>query len=492
MSNYRRTDIDLSTRIALAIQLLCPIGIRPWGFVVQVAKELGVCRAWLYQLKQRAASALTEEFNCHQPGPKPFESTLCVDRDFLEYATVVLALASGSIRGIGQTLDLLFSVERSVGWICQTLQAACEKAEQFNSSIEIEKAVFGEADEIFQGKRPCLTVIDGRSFLVLSLKAEESRDATTWGCTFLDLDQRGIAFDNLVSDGAKGIRAGVNESQLAIPLRLDHFHLLREAQQVASRLERRAMGAIEIADRAQRADEQAKCPIRRRGRPLKVDVSLSDAQAQEQEAIDTYDLFVWLMTEIQSALSPVAPNGELADFSTNRETVIAAAELISEFSDHKAKALSRQILTNICGLMAPIEAFSAQLLPIREQLDERELTFIGWLWRHRGELGVDSDDGLTEELRPIVEVIFRWLGLFHRTSSLAESLHSFLRPYLVVHRGMPQWLLSLVQLYWNHHVFARGKRSGACPLQLAGAEVSQTLKEVLQAVCSSQTIEQTA
>lgn len=32
---------------------------------------------------------------------------------------------------------------------------------------------------------------------------------------------------HLVSDGAKGISAGVKESKLAIPLRLDLFHLLR-------------------------------------------------------------------------------------------------------------------------------------------------------------------------------------------------------------------------------------------------------------------------
>ncbi|MBE7470763.1 MAG: hypothetical protein HS114_16635 [Anaerolineales bacterium] len=55
------------------------------------------------------------------------------------------------------------------------------------------------------------------------------------------------------------------------------------------------------------------------------------------------------------------------------------------------------------------------------------------------------------------------LGLFHRSSSLAESLHSWLRPHLQTHRGMPQWLLPLLQLFWNHHQFERGKRSGSSP-----------------------------
>ena len=51
-----------------------------------------------------------------------------------------------------------------------------------------------EADEIFQGRQPCLTVVDGRSFLVLDLAPATARDATTWGVTFLDLQARGIQF----------------------------------------------------------------------------------------------------------------------------------------------------------------------------------------------------------------------------------------------------------------------------------------------------------
>jgi hypothetical protein len=35
---------------------------------------------------------------------------------------------------------------------------------------------------------------------------------------------------------------------------------------------------------------------------------------------------------------------------------------------------------------------------------------------------------------------------------------------------MPDWLFPLLQLFWNHHVFSRGKRAGHSPLQLAGVE----------------------
>jgi len=44
---------------------------------------------------------------------------------------------------------------------------------------------------------------------------------------------------------------------------------------------------------------------------------------------------------------------------------------------------------------------------------------------------------------------------------------------------MPQWLLPLMQLYWNHHRFERGKRAGNSPLELAGVQDAPSLPEVL-------------
>lgn len=78
----------------------------------------------------------------------------------------------------------------------------------------------------------------------------------------------------------------------------------------------------------------------------------------------------------------------------------------------------------------------------------------------------------------IVAAIWHALDLFHRSSSIAESLHSWVRPFLTIHRVVPTWLLSLLQLFWNHHVFSRGKRAGSSPLQLAGVEVAPSLASV--------------
>ncbi|MBE7470243.1 MAG: hypothetical protein HS114_14020 [Anaerolineales bacterium] len=83
-------------------------------------------------------------------------------------------------------------------------------------------------------------------------------------------------------------------------------------------------------------------------------------------------------------------------------------------------------------------------------------------WQHRHTLNLNLETDLPAALRSIVPPVWETLGLFHRSSSLAESLHSWLRPtYRLI--KMPQWLLPLLQLFWNHHQFERGKRSGSSP-----------------------------
>jgi hypothetical protein len=82
----------------------------------------------------------------------------------------------------------------------------------------------------------------------------------------------------------------------------------------------------------------------------------------------------------------------------------------------------------------------------------------------------------------VVKAFWQALSNFHRSSSLAESLHSWLRPYFQAHRGMPEWLTPLLQLYWNHHTFQRGKRKGKTPLSLAGIDDIASWSQVLDSL----------
>jgi hypothetical protein len=405
---------------------------------------------------------------------------LVIDKEFIKRTITVLPLLKGSIRDIRQGLYLLLGVHRSVGYISETLTAVGEQAEALNLGLSVPLPILGEADEIFQGRKPCLTLVDGRSFLVLNLTPAKSRDGTTWGVTYLDLVERGFQFHDLACDGGTGLRAGVKEAELAIPLRPDLFHILQDAHRLTRRLEGAAYKAIENAERARRADLEARGVIRRRGRRLKVKVSLPQAETEEAEAIAVFDNWCWLLHEIRQALEPLTSSGGIVSTAETQATIETAIELLKELGHSDVTAFADDIQEKIPELLAPLAWLEQQLDPLLSDLDDDAATFITWAWQHRHKLDLDIETDFPETLGSVARAVWDTLGLFHRSSSLAESLHSWLRPYLQVHRGMPKWLLPLLQLFWNHHVFKRGKRRGSSPVELAGVENALSLTEVLE------------
>jgi len=463
-THYRLTHIDMSTRLRLAMQMINKQ--RSWGTVTSLANSYQVSRKFLYQLENKAEYALMNALSAHAPGPKPVSKTLIVDNDLiLRTITTLATIIPGSIRGIQNCLQEIIDTRRSTGFISQTLNLAGKSASRLNQLDIPKQPVLGEADEIFQGRHPCLTVVDGRSFAVVQLSPQKSRDADTWGASLLILQEQGIQFADLACDGARGITAGAKQAELTIPLRPDLFHLLRESCRLKCRLESHAYKAIEQSLLAQRADRESKTSNKRVGRPLKVNTGLAEAKANELQAIDCYDLFVWLNAEIRQSLEPLNNDYTLTSVQQSKETLDTAISLLCELGDDKINDYAQALKKHSEKLIAPLEWLEQQLSSYRQGISPEMESTIIWSYQHQQELGLShAGEGFPEHLQPTVKAYWEALSLFHRSSSLAESLHSFLRPYFVLHRGIPDWLTPLLQYYWNHHEFQRGKRKGKSPI----------------------------
>ena len=487
MAHYRLTHIDLSTRIALGLRM-CD-ATRRWGEVSQLARKYGVSRKFLYELGERTQQALQGALAPRSAGRKPQVTQFVVDRSFLRRAMLVMVtVLPGTMRGLQLAFELLFGQHCALGLLSETLQAYGEAAREYNAQLTVPVPVLGEVDEIFQGQQPCLTVVDGRSFLVLHLSAEERRDATTWGLTFLDLAERGVQFHDIASDGARGIQAGVRDAELAVPLRCDLFHLIRKGHQITRQLEAKAYRAIKTAERAQSIEQQAQVSKPRRGRPKKSKISYAEARRRESQAIERFDSWCWLFGEMRQAIKPFNVQGELTSSSEARHTLETVAELLKSLDMTKARSFARwQISAHLEELIAPLVWLEQTLAPYRVNLDPSTEAFIVWAWRHRRALQIDVDD-LDDVPTDVARAFWAALELFHRASSLAESLHSWLRPHLRAHKGMPDWLLPLLQLFWNHHTFQRGKRKGQTPLELAGVEQPPSWAEVLDLLVQQQLV----
>lgn len=478
MAKYRVPHLDLSTRIEIVAELLLPASKRNWGRITQLAQACGLSRSRLYQLKAEAQAALRTVLAPQNPGPQPADDRLVVDDAMVKRAISILPLVKGSIRDIQTGLALLFGIKRSVGYIQGVLAEAGERATVVNAQTVARQPVLAEADEIFQGRRPCLTVVDGDSFLLLNLTPTDARDETSWGVTFLELGAQGIEFQDVVADGAQGIAAGLAATGWEITLQPDLFHILQAAHPISRRLERVAYQAIAAADKSRQVAAATQQPKRRRGRPVQAKLPLAEAQAQETAAVETLDHWLWLLGEIRLALEPITLAGQIADAVLAQETIHIATTLLRQLGRDDVTTFADKIDKHLDALVAPLVQLESRLAPARTNLSPDDEALITWLWQQRQELDSHWITWLPDALQPLADCFGQALRLFHRASSLAESIHAWIRPYLQVHRGLPDWLAALLQLFWNHHRFQRGKRAGATPAELAGIPDAPSLPDL--------------
>ena len=89
MAHYHLSHIDLSTRIALGVQMLDPQ--REWGKASELAREYGVSRKFPYELAAQVEQSLQKALAPKQAGRRPRTTHRVVDGTFLERAMLVLA-----------------------------------------------------------------------------------------------------------------------------------------------------------------------------------------------------------------------------------------------------------------------------------------------------------------------------------------------------------------------------------------------------------------
>ena len=468
MGKYRTSNLDLSTRMEIVAEMMLPLSERGWGRVTELAREHGVSRTRLYQLKEKVSEIFTEALKPKNPGPQANSNELRVDEAMIKQAISIFPLVKGSVRDIQIGLELLFGVQRSVGYISQTLQEAGARAAQYNAQVVTQQPVLAEADEIFQGRHPCLTVVDGHSFLLMNLMPADTRDETSWGVTFLELAEQGYEFQDVVADGARGIAAGLSATEWGLAIRPDLFHLLHEAHPISKRLERAAYQAIETADQSRLVAAAAQQPQRKRGRPIQAKLSLPEAEERETTCIETLDLWLWLLQEVRLALEPITPLGQICSPPVARSNIAAAITLMNELGREDISKFAHKLHKHLDDLMAPLVELENRLAAVRLTLSEEDEKLITFIWQQRQELTSPWIEMFPPAWQATVQAFDKALSLFHRASSLAESIHAWVRPYLQIHRGMPQWLAPLLQIFWNHHRFQRGKRAGSTPAELAG------------------------
>jgi hypothetical protein len=470
--SYRLEHITVAERVELGcLGVLCA---GRYGLVTALAREHGVSRQFLYRLRGRAAAALERELAPRRPGRRPVERHLVVDRAAAERAVLVLhQVAGASVRGIAACLAALLRVERSVGWVQGVLTAAAARARALRPAPR--GPLVALADELYAGRRPTLAVVDHASGLVAALEPAATADETAWGCVWLDLLGRGAAVAGVTADAAAGLAAGARAAGLGA-VRADHWHALRELTRVAKRLEGRADRALAAADRAARSAAAAAYAAAhghrpRAGRPLRAPSDPAGAAAAARaadEAIARADGVAAVRGWVRELLRPVeAADGRVRTAGEVAAELGAAAALLRELGG-PATAAAGLLERRAAGLAGYLDDLAAALAGPRAALGEAAVGFLAWAWCHRRALGLAD----AAEARPADPAAARavWAALDGavRGSGMVENLNSILAFQRATRRGLPPTALALCAAYRNHHRFARGKRAGHTPLELAG------------------------
>ena len=452
--------------------------------VSKLAQQYGVSRKFIRRQRKIALDALDQAFN---PVLAPNEKVLYhlpVTRQWLEQLSVALVLiCHSSLRGVHEILRDLFDYQQSVGTVHSILQKAIARASQLNSEQDLSRVLKAALDEIFQGRRPILSVVDVASTYCCLLSAEDQRDGDTWAIRLLDLQEQAFNPTETVADAGKGARAGLKRAGLShILCKADIFHPIRDLGQLVRYLENRAYTALSTYDKLYRQAQSNPNDAQLRLR-------LDAAQREGERAVALADtvavLAGWLHHDVLAvAGSKVEQRQELFDF--------VLAELVARqpWCEHRLQPVCSLLSRQKADLLAFVEQVDLDIASlaafmavpqelVREMVAVQEMPQTSVQRWQRDRVLHEQLGTRYHELSEMVEVLRAEVV---RASSVVENVNSRLRNYFFLRKEVGQGYLELLRFFLNHRRFLRSEhpeRVGKSPAELLNGQEHQHWLEML-------------
>jgi hypothetical protein len=473
-----RIEMLVEDRLAIAVQMLSPQ--RQYGEATALAAQYGVSRQMMYYLADKAETILRRALTPTN-GPIPWSRSLTVTPVRLKRAVTLLNLVGVSERDTVLVLEEMLDTPRSPAYVAGVLRHAERLAGARNG--ELTPALNGllAGDELFQAGQPILGLVQPASLYLAGLSLSDQRDGESWGVFLLEA---GVT-DGMVSDAGSGLAAGASLAQVQCHAG-DWFHPLLLAGLVEAQYERRAYAAL--ADEYAREEKlrQTRSPKRWQNHWQKY----LTACAAAERAVARYDQWRELRLKLRAAAAQFDwATGAVRDPAQVQAELRDLAAALTPWADGtQAQELVRLLTTQAEALTVALPSLQAALAPVivawgaeatrvvcRLWQALHEWAFPCWLPAQRRQL----EQAISESLAWASEHLRRWLPTLQhlvtallaqwpRTSSAIECLNSLLRPYLNGRKQVSQGFLDLFRFFHNTHRFARGKRAGFTPLELAG------------------------
>ena len=491
--------LGLADIMFMALIMSLPRERRPWGIATWMAATFMLSRTGLYDLTARVQERLLP------PPPKVRSLPAPSREDMIELTenrlrrTVLTAAFPGkmAIRPTQHVLNEAFGQSRSIGWISELLSETGERAGKVLAQVDTSPLgpVIVLRDETFFHNQPLLLVVEPVSASILFAQALPDRQADTWGLALLMTQDQGVTIAGIVEDMARMYPKSLKEAELDLAVQKDVWHIERGGKQVKQDLERMALQATRNVDRIEKQ-------LRKQWDDVLFDEHYIPAVAKEDRLYEQHAEFSCWLEHLCDALEVVDwRSGEIRDRDINEwlltETLTALEAINHPRIQRWVKPLHRhqdQLLTYLDWLTASLQPYQTELaqhLKAPEDL-KRFMRLVARYWRLRqgiinGNKGFRSLLELAQQdleallvsspqLSFFADRLLELLDAAARTSSMIENINGLLKQFFHPRRAFRnsdtlQNYLNLFTLWYNTHVFARGKRQGQSPYQRAGIDV---------------------
>ncbi len=168
--------------------------------ITQIAHQEQVSRKFIYQQKAIAIEALNTAFEKKDRENEVLYYLPITQKWIFQLILALILICHCSYRGIKELLRDLFDYPLSIGTIHNRVMEAVPKARNINQNKDLSSIKVPLLDELFQGPRPVLKVVDADSTYCFLLELVEHRDEDTWGYYLLELEQQGLNPDYTIAD----------------------------------------------------------------------------------------------------------------------------------------------------------------------------------------------------------------------------------------------------------------------------------------------------
>lgn len=479
--------LTLPIALFIAAVVNTPRRERPWGIITWTAETFHLSRPTVYAIGERVAHQV------QRAGPAEVipENRIMVTPERISRTILTQCFPGNtSIRDMQACLQAAFDQRPGIGTISQLMTSSGQQAGRVLAGLDYSTlgAVITLRDETFFQDWPILIVIEPVSTTILLAEVCPDRQAETWAAALLLVEAKGVTIKGLVEDMAQAYpKSQKLIDREAIEVQKDIWHVQRDGGRLARSLERAAYQAIgRVYDLETKLLAQWEEAV--------FSQQYLPAVEKQDRAMAQYDTYVEWYAHLQDALELVdRRSGEIRDRQTNGWLLAQTLSALQKM-DHdgvnawvkRIQKYQKEMLTYLDWAQAALVQYQCETTG---QLPDGFIATVARCWWYRHalinghqhfkaqaqltelelELHLEADPSLTESADKLLKI----LEAATRASSLVEAINNLLKSFLNSRRSFHnietlQAYLNLFVLWHNMRVYARGKRSGQSPFQLAG------------------------